>query len=317
LEAEERNEHAARSSSSRLRGKTAELTEKHAAAAHRRERIAVGVLQACSGVFVVAIGLLIAYLAVEGTRLFFADHKTVTEFLFSPTYSPETGQVGALPFIVGSLAITAFAVAVGGPFGVAVGVFFSELAPKPVAATMKPAVEVLVGIPSVVYGWLGLTLLVPLIRNATHSPGFGLLAAGIVLSIMIVPTVVTLSEDALRAVPAAMREGSLALGATRWQTIRRVLLPAASSGLTVAVILGVARAVGETMAVQLVIGNSPVLPHGLLNSAAALPTQIVMDMGGAAQGSLLQHTLFSMALLLLLIAMALIVAVRFTLRSRA
>jgi len=309
LEAEDGDEHAAL--------KRSTLTEKHAAAAHRRERIAVALLQACSGVFIVAIGLLIAYLTVEGTRLFFTDHKTVAEFLFSPTYSPETGQVGALPFIIGSLAITAFAVLVGGPFGVAVGVFFSELAPKPVAAMMKPAVEVLVGIPSVVYGWLGLTLLVPLIRAATHAPGFGLLAAGIVLSIMILPTVITLSEDALRAVPLTLREGSLALGATRWQTIRRVLLPAASSGLTVAVILGIARAIGETMAVQLVIGNSPTLPRGLLNSASALPTQIVMDMGGAATGSLLQHTLFSMALLLLLIAMALIVAVRFTLRSRA
>jgi phosphate transport system permease protein len=293
------------------------LTEKHAAAAHRRERIAVALLKACSALFVVAIGFLIAYLTGEGTRLFITDHKTVAEFLFSPTYSPESGKVGALPFIIGSLGVTAFAVIAGGPFGVAVGVFFSELAPKPVAAIMKPAVEVLVGIPSVVYGWLGLTLLVPFIRTTTHSPGFGLLAAGIVLSIMILPTIITLSEDALRAVPLALREGSLALGATRWQTIRRVLLPAASSGLTVAVILGIARAIGETMAVQLVIGNSPVLPRGLLNSAAALPTQIVMDMGGAAPGSLLQHTLFSMALLLLLIAMTLIVAVRFTLRSRA
>lgn len=293
------------------------MTEKHAVYAHRREWVAVALLKACSGLFVLAIGLLIVYLAVEGTRLFIADHKTVAEFLFSPTYSPETGHVGVLPFIIGSLAVTAFAILAGGPFGVAVGVFFSELAPKPVALMMKPAVEVLVGIPSVVYGWLGLTLLVPLIRNTTHSPGFGLLAAGIVLSIMILPTVITLSEDALRAVPIALREGSLALGATRWQTIHRVLLPAASSGITVAVILGIARAIGETMAVQLVIGNSPVLPRGLLSSAAALPTQIVMDMGGAEPGSLLLHTLFSMALLLLLIAMALIVAVRFTLRSRA
>jgi phosphate transport system permease protein len=286
-------------------------------AAHGRERVAVIVLQACSTVFLLAISVLIGYLAVQGTLLFRSDHKTVTEFLFSPTYSPETGQVGALPFILGSLAVTFFAVLVGGPFGVAVGVFFSELAPKPVAAAMKPAVEMLVGIPSVVYGWLGLTLLVPFIRDVTKSPGFGLLAAGIVLAVMILPTVITLSEDALRAVPLSLREGSMALGATRWQTISRVLLPAAGSGLTVAVILGVARAIGETMAVQLVIGNSPVLPGGFLHSASALPTQIVMDMGGAAQGSLLQHTLFSMAFLLLLIAMALIVAVRFALRSKA
>jgi phosphate transport system permease protein len=292
------------------------VTEKTATAAHQRERFAVAVLKACSAVFVVAITVLIVYLTLEGTRLFRTDHKTVTEFLFSPTYAPEAGHVGGLPFIMGSLAITAFAVFIGGPLGVAVGVFFSELAPKRLAAIMKPAVEMLVGIPSVVYGWLGLTLLVPLIRNVTKTPGFGLAAAGIVLAIMILPTVITLAEDALRAVPHSLREGSLALGATRWQTISRVLLPAASSGLTVAVILGIARAIGETMAVQLVIGNSPVVPRSFLSSASALPTQIVMDMGGAAQGSLLQHTLFSMALLLLVIAMGLILAVRFALRSK-
>src|SRR5271156_334006 len=126
---------------------------------------------------------------------------------------------------------------------------------------MKPAIEILVGIPSVVYGWLGLTLLAPLIREHLGSlTGYGLLTAGIVLSIMILPTVITLSEDALHTVPEALREGSLALGATRWQTIFRVLLPAARSGLIVAIILGIARAIGETLAVQMVIGNAAVLP---------------------------------------------------------
>ena len=213
--------------------------------------------------------------------------------------------------------MTAFAIAVGGPFGVAVGVFFAELAPKRVASAMKPAIEVLVGIPSVVYGWLGLTLLVPLIRNATGSTGFGLLAAGIVLSLMILPTVVSLSEDAMRVVPDSLREGSLALGATRWETIWRVLLPAASSGIGVAVILGIARAIGETLAIQLVLGNAPVIPAGLLSPASALTSEIVMDMGGATQGSLLQHSLFSMAFLLLLIAMGLIVLVKLVARKAA
>ncbi len=205
---------------------------------------------------------------------------------------------------------------VGGPFGIAVGVLLSELAPRRFVDLMKPAVEVLVGIPSVIYGWIGLTLLVPLIRTVTGSNGFGLLAAGIVLSVMILPTIITLSEDALRAVPDSLREGSAAMGATRWQTISRVLLPAARSGLTVAVILGVARAIGETMAVQLVIGNAAVLPTGLLSATAALPTEIVQDMSGAQQGSLLEHALFSMALLLLLIAMGLILAVRLAVRRR-
>jgi phosphate transport system permease protein len=284
--------------------------------AHRREFVAVLVLRAASLGVVLAIAALIAYLAIEGTKLFTHDHVSPLLFLFSSTFNPEANHPGALVFIVGSLAVTLFAILVGGPFGIAVGVFLSELAPRRVVDMMKPAVEVLVGIPSVVYGWLGLTLLVPLIRNVTGNNGFGLLAAGIVLSIMILPTVITLAEDALHAVPDSLREGSAAMGATRWQTIWRVLLPAAASGLAVAVILGIARAVGETMAVQLVIGNSAMLPAGLLSPTSALPTEIVMDMAGAPQGSLLEHALFSMALLLLLIAMALILAVRFALRKR-
>ncbi|HMD01831.1 MAG TPA: phosphate ABC transporter permease subunit PstC, partial [Candidatus Baltobacteraceae bacterium] len=272
-------------------------------------------LKSASAFFVLTIALLLGYLAFEGTKLFWGDHKSVFEFLFSARFDPEAGYVGAAPFIIGSLFVTAFAIVVGGPFGVAVGVFFAELAPKRVAAAMKPAIEVLVGIPSVVYGWLGLTLLVPLIRNTTGGSGFGLLAAGIVLSLMILPTVVSLSEDALKVVPDALREGSFALGATRWETISKVLLPAAKSGLAVAVILGIARAIGETLAIQLVIGNAPVIPTSLLSSASALTSQIVMDMGGAAQGSLLQHTLFAMAFLLLLIAMGLIVIIKLAIRK--
>jgi phosphate transport system permease protein len=285
--------------------------------ANRDERIALWVLKSASAFFIASITLLIVYLAFQGTKLFTVDHKSVFEFLFSPNFSPETGQVGALSFILGSLFVTLFAILVGGPFGVLVGVFFAELAPKKVASAMKPAIEVLVGIPSVVYGWLGLTLLVPLIRNLTGSSGFGLLAAGIVLSLMILPTVISLSEDALKVVPGALREGSLALGATRWETIYKVLLPAATSGLAVAVILGVARAIGETLAIQLVIGNAPVIPTSLLSSASALTSEIVMDMGGAGQGSLLQHSLFSMAFLLLLIAMSLIVLIKIAVRRSA
>jgi phosphate transport system permease protein len=183
---------------------------------------------------------------------------------------------------------------------------------------MKPTIEILVGIPSVVYGWLGLTLLAPLIRHFTHSlTGFGLLTAGIVLSIMILPTVISLSEDALRAVHVSMKEGSMALGATRWQTIWSVLLPAARSGLTVAVILGIARAIGEALAVQMVIGNAAVIPKGLLAPTATLTTEIVTDMASAQEGTVLYHSLFSMAFLLLLIAMVLILAVRFALRRKA
>jgi phosphate transport system permease protein len=283
--------------------------------AHVQERIASGALFSASAFVIAAMAALIVYLAYMGLQLFFVDHISPLAFLFSPNFNPDARHPGAFVFIVGSITITLFAICVGGPLGVAVGIFLSLLAPKRLASAMKPAIEILVGIPSVVYGWLGLTLLVPLVReHAGSQTGFGLLTAGIVLSIMILPTVISLSEDALRSVPVAIQEGSMALGATRWQTIWSVLLPAARSGLTVAVILGIARAIGEALAVQMVIGNSAVLPKGLLAPTAALTTEIVTDMGSAQEGTVLYHSLFSMALLLLLIAMALIVAVRLALR---
>jgi phosphate transport system permease protein len=263
---------------------------------------------------IVAMGALIVYLAFMGLQLFFKDHVSPFVFLFSPDFSPDNGHPGALVFILGSVFITAFAICVGGPFGVAVGIFLSQLAPQRLATFMKPTIEILVGIPSVVYGWLGLTLLAPLIRHLGSQTGFGLLTAGIVLSIMILPTVISLAEDALRAVPHSLEEGSMALGATQWQTIWNVLLPAARSGLTVAVILGIARAIGEALAVQMVIGNSAILPKGLFSPTASLTTEIVTDMGSAQEGTVLYHSLFTMAFLLLLIAMALILAVRFAIR---
>lgn len=284
----------------------------------RAERIALLGLRIAAGFVILAMAALLFYLAFEGTKTFYVDKFPLAQFLFSPQFSVDANHPGAAVFIVGTLAVTVFAIAVGGPFGIAVGIFLAEIAPYKMTQILKPTIEVMVGIPSVVYGWLGLTLLVPLIRTHTSSPsGFGLAAAGIVLAIMILPTVITLSEDAFRSLPGSLKEGSLALGATRWQTITRVLLPSASSGLAVALILGIARAVGETLAIQMVIGNATQLPSGLFAPTAALTTEIVTDMPGATEGSLLEHSLFSMAFLLLLIAMVLIVLVRLALRKRA
>jgi phosphate transport system permease protein len=285
--------------------------------AHREESVALVFLMASSAIFVIAIVMILGFLIVNGTALFYADHVSPLEFLFSTNWDGFGGKYGAASFIFGSLVATGFAILVGGPLGVAIGLFFSELAPKRVAATFKPAIEVLVGIPSIVYGWIGLTMLVPFIAKTFHADGDGLLAAGLVLSVMILPTVISLSEDALKTVPNALREGSAALGATRWETMSRVLVPAASSGLAVAVILGIARAIGETLAVQLVLGNAAVIPNSLLAPAAALTSEIVMDMGDAPEGSAFRHALFTMALLLLLIAMGLIVLIRLALRKRA
>ncbi|HEY9179781.1 MAG TPA: hypothetical protein VIO32_03615, partial [Candidatus Baltobacteraceae bacterium] len=162
--------------------------------AHVQERVASSALFFASAFVIVAMGALILYLAYMGLQLFFVDHVNPLIFLFSPNFSPDARHPGALVFILGSVFITAFAICVGGPFGVAVGIFLSQLAPQRLAAFMKPAIEILVGIPSVVYGWLGLTLLVPLIRHWGSQTGFGLLTAGVVLSVMILPTVISLAE---------------------------------------------------------------------------------------------------------------------------
>lgn len=286
--------------------------------AHRNERIALNVLRFAAGFVIFAMTMLLVYLAFEGTKTFFVDRFSIWSFLFSPNYDLDANHPGAAIFIAGTLMVTVFAIAIGGPFGIAVGVFLSEIAPPRMALVLKPAIELMVGIPSVVYGWLGLTLLVPFIRDHTSSPaGFSLAAAGIVLAIMILPTVISLSEDAFTSLPPALKEGSLALGATRFQTIMRVLLPSASSGIAVALILGIARAVGETLAIQLVIGNATAFPVNIFGPTSTLTTVIVGEMPSATEGSLQEHALFSMAFLLLIIAMVLILLVRLALRKRS
>jgi phosphate transport system permease protein len=180
---------------------------------------------------------------------------------------------------------------------------------------MRPATELFAGIPSVVYGYVGLTVIVDLIRRGTgSSTGYGMLAGGVVLAIMILPTVISISEDTLRSLPDSYEEASLALGATRWQTIWKVLLPAAAPGVVTAMILGIARAIGETMAVQMVIGNSPLFPSSLINPTSTLTSNIVMEMGNTPFGSTWNNALFMMSLILLLISLLLIVLVRTAVR---
>jgi phosphate transport system permease protein len=183
---------------------------------------------------------------------------------------------------------------------------------------MRPATDLFAGIPSVVYGYVGLTVIVGLVRKYTaSSTGYGVLAAGIVLAIMILPTVISLSEDALRSLPGTYKEASLALGATRWQTIRRVLVPAAAPGILTAIILAMARAIGETMAVQMVIGNSPRFPGSLVSPTSTLTSNIVMEMGNTPYGSTWNNALFLMSFILLIIALILIILVRTAVRKGA
>ena len=197
-------------------------------------------------------------------------------------WSPWTGQAGILPMIAGSVAVTLGALLLGVPAGLGAAVFLAEIAPRWFARIVRPAVELLAGIPSVVYGFYGVAVLIPAIRRAFGGPGFSVLAGALVLGLMILPTIVSISENALRAVPGEYREASLALGATEWQTVTRVVVPAARRGILAAVVLATGRAVGETMAVIMVTGNVPRLPSSVLDPVRTLTGNIVLEMGYAA-----------------------------------
>ena len=204
------------------------------------------------------------------------------EFIASSHWLPTQGHFGIFPMIVGSLAVTLLAMAIGVPFGLACATFLSEFCPRRVAFFLKPVVELLAGIPSVVYGFMGVVYLVPLVRDHLGGPGMSVLAAAVILAVMILPTQIGISVDALRAVPSSYREGSIALGATEWQTTHGVMLRAARSGIVAAIILGMGRAIGETMAVIMVAGNTLDVPHGILDPVRTLTSNIALEMGYAA-----------------------------------
>ncbi len=203
------------------------------------------------------------------------------EFLFGTVWRPGQEQYGILTMIVGSVAVTAGSLLLAVPLGIACAILLAEVAPFRLRQILRPAVELLVGIPSVVYGLVGLVLLVPAVRQLGGN-GFSVLAASIVLMAMVLPTIISISEDSIRAVPATYKEGALALGATHWQTIRRVLLPAARSGIGASIVLGMGRAVGETMAMIMVIGNSINFPETPLDPARTLTGNIAVEIGYAA-----------------------------------
>lgn len=201
--------------------------------------------------------------------------------LFGPAWSPEDGLYGVLPMLAGSLAVTLGALLLAVPAGVGMAIYLTEVAPPGWARLVRPLLQGLAGVPSVVYGFVGMSLLVPAIRWALGGPGFSVLAGSLVLAIMILPTIAAVAEDSLRALPPAYREGAAALGASPWQAVRRVLLPAARGGLITAVVLGLGRALGETMAVLMVTGNVASAPLSPLDPARTLTGNIAMEMGYA------------------------------------
>ena len=239
-------------------------------------------------------------------------------FIFGKEWSPSRNLFGILPTLIGTLYVVAGAILIALVIGVPTAIYLSEFAPFWVRNIIKPSVEVIVGIPSVVIGFFGLMVLVPLIRNTVGGRGESILAGWIVLAIMILPNLISLTEDSLRAVPRSYREASLALGATNWQTITKVVLPAASSGIRAALILGIGRAVGETMAVLMVIGNpeTPWIPLSILDRARTLTSTIAIEFSYAEWGSHHQHSLFAIGVVLFLVVTALNFIATFVIRRR-
>ena len=230
-------------------------------------------------------------------------------------WAPTKGKFGLLPMIVGSLLATGGALLLGVPLGLSCAIFLVEFSKPRVRLVLKPAIELLAGIPSVVYGFLGVVFLVPLIRTQLGGPGLSLLAGALILGIMILPTVISISMDALEAVPRSYREGSLALGATTAQTVSHVVLPAARSGIVTAVILGMGRAIGETMAVIMVTGNALDLPRSPLDPIRTLTSNIALELGYASGKH--QQALFATGVILFVMIMILNLAATVTSRRKA
>lgn len=224
-------------------------------------------------------------------------------FLLGREWRPGEGEYGIYPMIVSSLWVTLGAMLIGGPLGVAGAIFLNEFVPKPVMKTIKPTIELLAGIPSVVYGFIGVMVLAPLIRAHFGGPGLSILAASVILGVMVLPTVISISTDAIGAVPNTYREAALALGATRWQSVHMVTIKAAGSGIVASIILAMGRALGETMAVIMVAGNAVRIPHSALDSVRTLTANIAMEMGTAT--GMHREALFATGVVLLCVIMVL------------
>ena len=258
------------------------------------------------------IGIFLAY---RGIGTFTTYHHSIFEFLFTSQWNPADdftggGHVGAAIYIVGSLVTCGLALLIAVPFSLCAAIFITEISPKFGTAFFQPAMEIFVGIPSVVYGWVGMTVLVPFIKNLFNlNIGYGVLPSGIVLAIMIFPSITSVAADAIRGVPMSFREASYGLGSTRWQTIYKIVLPSAKSGILTGVILGLARAFGEALAVAMVIGKMRAFPENIFSPTMSMTTVIASDMGGAAEGGEYNTALWTIALLLFLISLLFILLV--------
>ena len=244
-----------------------------------RESIMRAVFLVAACVSILAVVLICGFLFVNGFPAI-AEIGPL-KFLGGIIWKPQEGQFGILPMIIGSIYATAIAILVGVPIGLLCSVFMAKFCPKKLYRILKPAISLLAGIPSIVYGFFGLVVIVPMMQNLFGGSGKSVLTARILLGIMILPTIIEISESSIRAVPQSYYEGSLALGATHERSVYCAMLPAAKSGIMAGVILGIGRAIGETMAVVMIAGNQTVIPTSLLSGVRTMTANIVMEMGYA------------------------------------
>ena len=279
----------------------------------RLENIGLGITGFCVALVALVVVTLIFMVAQQGLTTFFVDGLNPIDFFFGQNWIPEQERYGALPMIVGSFAVTLLSTLFALPIAIGSAIFVVEVAPTFGRRVFQPFIELLVGIPSVVYGVLGLYVINSLIKavfGEAAPTGAGILSGSIVLAIMILPTITTLSMDALRAVPNQYREGSYALGCTRWQTVWHVVLKSATPSLMTAVILGMTRAFGETLAVQMVIGGvERSMPTGLLDPASTLTAALTAGLSNAVSGSVYYHALWSLGLILLVMSLVFIMII--------
>ena len=272
----------------------------------------------CGLASIVFVVLIFLFLLKEGLAVF----KTVSpgKFLLGKNWYPisSPAQLGILPLILGSLLVTIGAAIISIPIGVACAVYIAEVAPIKIKEVLKAGIELLAAIPSVVLGFIGMVTLVPWIKAVFKLPtGLTALSGSIMLAFMAMPTIVSIAEDALYSVPKSYKEGALALGATHWQTIYRVMLPAAASGILAAVMLGIGRVIGETMAVMMITGNAAVIPHTILQPVRTLTATIAAEMGEAVVGSEHYFALFAIGIVLFIISFAINVTADLFLHKRA
>ena len=276
-----------------------------------KEKALQWIFFACAFLAVVTVILIFVFTTYSALPVF--TDIGLADF-FSFTWAPSEGHYGIMSLLAGSGLVTVGALAMGVPLGVGTAVYLVEIASKRVRRLISPAVDLLAGIPSIIYGFFGMVIIRPFIAQLTGGLGFGALTAWFVLAIMIVPTITTLTIDALNSIPMGIREASYAMGATKWQTIYKVVLPAAKLGIVDAIVLGMGRAIGETMAVLMVVGNAPVIPDSISSPISTLTSQIALDMSYSS--GLHRSALFGMGVVLFIISAALVGIVRLISKKR-